>query len=194
MIDKLKLYISAAPDLRFERDLLARAVTEIPTSLGWEIRQTPGSDREPDLDAVGRADVHVLMIGGDIQAPVGLEWVTARRAGHPVTLFYKASVQQTQSARAFMRDVSKFGQWQTFDDAAQLRRRGLRVLADHILSRAARYELAEAEMEALREWRKSLDARRQAVDERRGGAEENAVILTSERFMPSDGTLLRGSS
>ena len=40
MIHKLRLYISAAPDLSLERDLLVRSITEIPTLLGWTIKQT----------------------------------------------------------------------------------------------------------------------------------------------------------
>lgn len=191
MIDKLTLYISAAPELRFERDLLARSITEIPTSLGWTIKQTPGPDREPDLNALARADVHLLMIGSDIQAPVGLEWVTSRRAGNAVTLLYKASVMQTQAAQAFVRDVSKFGQWVAFDDAADLRRRALKLLADHLLTHAARYDLSAPELAKLRDWRKTLDGKpKQGVDDRRGGADANAVILTVERFVPSEGKLL----
>lgn len=192
MVDLLRLYISAAPDLRFERDLLARSITEIPTSLGWTIKQTPGSDREPDLEAVADADVHLLMIGSDIQAPVGLEWVASRRAGNAVTLLYKASVPQTQAAQAFVRDLSKHGQWLAFADAAELRTRMLKLLADHLLARAARYDLDDQELKALRQWRKTLDDKaKKSVDDRRGGADESAVILTTERFTPSEGKLLR---
>ena len=189
------LYISAAPDLRFERDLLARSITEIPTSLGWTIKQTPSSDREPDLDAVARADVHMLMIGSDIQAPVGLEWATSRRAGNVVILLYKSSGLQTQAAQAFMRDVSKHGNWLTFDDAVGLRMRALKLLADYLLAHAARYELDAQELITLRDWRKTLDSKpKKGVDERRGGADESAVILTTERFVPSEGKLLRADN
>jgi hypothetical protein len=193
MIDKLRLYISAAPDLRFERDLLARSITEVPTSLGWTIHQTPGPEREPDLDAVARADVHVLMIGSDIQAPVGLEWVTARRLGRGVSLLYKASIPQTQAAQAFVRDLARHGKWVGFDDAADLRKRVMRLLVDHILANTARYDIHANEVARLRDWRKSLDAMdKKGVDERRGGAEASAVILTDERFVPSEGRLLHG--
>lgn len=194
MIDKLGLYISAAPDLRFERDLLARSITEIPTSLGWMITQTPGPDREPDLDAAARAHVHLLILGSDIQAPVGLEWATANRAGKAVTLLYKTSIARTQAAQAFFRDVSKYGSWQAFEDAFALRRRVLKLLVDHILSNSARYEIKSDESDKLRAWRKTLDDKRiGTVDERHGGAEESAVILTTERFVPSEGKLLKGA-
>lgn len=194
MVDKLTLYISAAPDLRFERDALARSITEIPTSLGWTIKQTPGANREPDLEAVARAHVHLLILGSDIQAPVGLEWATARRAGNTVMLFYKSSVSQTKAAQAFVRDASRYGAWQTFDDVEDLRRRVLKLLVDHILDHRARYEIASDEVERLRTWRKALTARakgKRAVSDVRGGAEESAVIFTTERYVPSEGKLLR---
>ncbi|MCS7056574.1 MAG: hypothetical protein NZM18_10450 [Thermoflexales bacterium] len=197
MLDKLRLYVSAAPELRFERDVLARAVAEIPTSLGWTITQTPGSDHEPDLEAVTRADVHLLILGRDIQAPVGLEWAMARRAGNNVALFYKSSSLQTQAAQAFVREAAKFGRWQGFSDAFELRWRALRLLVDHILAHEARYEISAAEAETLRAWRKTLDAKareKKAVDDRRGGAEESAVILTTERFIPSEGKLLQAKA
>jgi len=41
MADRVLLYISAASDLALEREVLSRAIIEIPTSLGWRIIQTP---------------------------------------------------------------------------------------------------------------------------------------------------------
>jgi len=193
MVDKLRLYISAAHDLRFERDVLARAVTEIPTSLGWAITQTPGPEQEADLDAVLQADVHLLILGSDIQAPVGLEWSTAQRAGKAVRLLYKSSARQTQAAQAFVRDVARFGRWQAFDDARALRRLALGSLVDHLLAHCERYEINAAEAEQLRTWHKAMEAKahsKEAISDLRSGAEQSAVILTTERFVPSQGTLL----
>lgn len=192
MIDKFKLYISAAPDLRIERDLLARAITEIPTTLGWTITQTPPASREPDLGAVRQADAHLLIMGSDIQAPVGLEWAVARRAGKLVTLLYKSSVTQTQAAQAFVRDVSKHGQWRAFEDAAGLRRIVLNLLTDLLMANAIAYEMLPDEIDRLKAWRKTLDEKQQrVVSDARAGADADAVILTTERFVPSEGKLLR---
>jgi hypothetical protein len=192
MIDKFRLYISAAPDLRFERDVLARAITEIPTSLGWTITQTPPASREPDLGAVRQAHAHLLMLGSDIQAPVGLEWAMARRADKPVTLLYKSTVIQTQSAQAFMREVLKHGKWRAFEDATDLRRFTLKLLADQLITHAMAYELLPDETDKLKAWRKTLDEKQKvAVNDARAGADATAVILTTERFVPSEGRLLR---
>lgn len=192
MIDKFRLYISAAPDLRFERDLLARAITEIPTTLGWTITQTPPASREPDLNAVRQADAHLLVMGIDIQAPVGLEWAVARRAGKPVTLLYKSTVTQTQAAQAFVRDVAKHGQWRAFEDAAGLRRLVLKLLAEQLIAQAVDYEMLPDEIDTLKAWRKALDEKQQGVvSDARTSADADAVILTTERFVPSEGKLLK---
>jgi hypothetical protein len=198
MVDKLVLYISASPDLRLERATLSRAVTEIPTSLGWSIKQTPAADGQPDLDAVARANVHLLIIGSDIQAPVGLEWLTAKRAGKSVRLFHKTSVMQTQSAQAFIRELERHATWQRFADAADLRAKALKRLVEHLLSNTVTYEIAAEEVDRLRTWRKQIDAerKRNAIDDRRGGADQSGVILTTspERFVPSGGKLIDGSN
>jgi hypothetical protein len=195
MTDQFRLYISAAPELRFERDVLARAITEIPTTLGWTITQTP-ANREPDLGAVRQADAHVLLMGSDIQAPVGLEWAVARRAGKPVALLFKSSVTQTQAAQAFVREVSKHGAWRAFEDPMALRRLVLKLLADHLIANADGYAMMPDEMDKLHAWRKTLDEKPKAVNDARpatrsGGADADAVILTTERFVPSEGRLLR---
>lgn len=198
MIDKFRLYISAAPDLRFERDVLARAITEIPTTLGWTITQTPTASREPDLAAVRQANAHLLILGSDIQAPVGLEWAIARRAGKPVVLLYKSSVTQTQAAQAFVREVAKQGNWRAFEDAAGLRRLVLKLLAERLISNAAGYEMLPDELDRLKAWRSTLDEKQKgAVSDARPSASSglaagaDAVILTTERFIPAEGKLLK---
>ena len=83
MSDILRLYISATTDLDFEREVLNRAITEIPTTLAWQITLTPLTHEEPDTQAITEADVHLLLLGGDVRAPIGVEWLAARRAGFP---------------------------------------------------------------------------------------------------------------
>ena len=54
-MDFFSLYISAASDLRPEREVLAKAITEIPVSLGWQIKLSPiDPPEELDLDAIRR--------------------------------------------------------------------------------------------------------------------------------------------
>ena len=186
-LEKLLLFISATPDLRLERDVVARAVTEIPTSLGWTIKQTPSAGRESDLHAVHAADVHLLLLGRDIQAPVGLEWASARRAGRQVQL-YQLDTRQTQAGTAFAREAGRHRAWTLFKDAVELRRLALAVLGDHLLAHAAAYDIAEKELAELRKWRAMLTHKK--IDDLRAKDESGGVILSTERFVPKEGTLL----
>ncbi len=186
-IEKLLLFISATPDLRLERDVVARAVTEIPTSLGWTIKQTPGAGRESDLRTVNTADIHLLLLGRDIQAPVGLEWASARRAGRQVQLF-RLDTAQTQAGAGFMREVSRYGAWTLFKDAVELRRLALAVLGDHLLAHVAAYDIEGKELADLLKWRATLAEKK--VDDLRAKDESGGVILSTERFVPKEGKLL----
>jgi hypothetical protein len=191
MADRILLYISAASDLSFEREVLGRAIVEIPTSLGWRIKQTPVAEEPLDLEAAAAADVHILILGGDIRAPVGAEWLAARRAGRLPTLFLKQSAHHTPAAQIFVRDLERHAQWHPFDDAAGLRYQVLALLAEHILNHAAHYRIGPEEFEKLRAWQKQLDATgEKSVDKRRGGAGASSVILSTERFAPSGGKLV----
>ena len=191
MADRILLYISAASDLSFEREVLGRAIVEIPTSLGWRIKQTPVADELLDLEAVTAADVHILLMGGDIRAPVGAEWLAARRAGRLPTLFLKQGAHRTPAAQVFVRDLERHAGWRPFDDAADLRRQVLALLTEHILNHAAHYRISPDEFEKLRVWQKQLDSTDQkSVDKTRGGAGASSIVLSTERFTPSEGKLV----
>ena len=191
MADRVLLYISAASDLALEREVLSRAITEIPTSLGWRITQTPVGDEPLDLQAAAQADLHLLILGGDIRAPVGAEWLAAQRAGHMPTLFLKQSTPHTPAALFFIRDLERYAAWLPFNDAADLRRQVLVLLVEHILNHAIHYQINPGEFEKLRAWRTQLETpEKQPVDKTRGGAGASSVILSPERFVPSEGKLV----
>jgi len=190
MADRVLLYISAASDLVPEREVLNRAIAEIPTSLGWRIIQTPVADEPLDLEAAAQADLHLLILGGDIRAPVGAEWLAARRSGHMPTLFLKQSAH-TPAALFFIRDLERYAAWRPFDDAADLRRQVLALLVEHILNHAIHYQINPDEFEKLRTWRKQLEtSEKQPVDKTRRGAGASSVILSPERVISSEGKLV----
>ncbi len=195
--DNMWLYISATPDLELEREMLAKAITEIPTSLGWHLGQTPKGDWEVDWDAVARADLHILILGSDIKAPIGLEWQTARRWGH-LPILYEKDVAQTQAAQAFRRDLSRYGEWHSYSEAVELRRDVLDRITHHLLVNSQDYGLPIAELERLQQWRKSLrkkgksNAKPENTPTLHGGADAGAIILSDERFTPSQGKLITG--
>jgi hypothetical protein len=191
MIDKLFLYISAAQDLERERDLLGRAVVDIPTTLGWRIVQSPIRGEPVDLELITRADLHLVLLGGDIRAPIGLEWLTARRAGRSPALFLKKEIPRTPAAQSFLRYVEGRSHWQLFKDLPDLRDQALKLISNHILGKADYYSLSSAEYERLQDWVGQLEESKAEVEqEPRGVTGESSVIFSPERYMPSEGVLL----
>ena len=191
MADQVQVYISAADDLGFEREVMGRAITEIPTSLAWRVTQTPSGSDQPDLEAVSQADVHVLLLASDVRAPVGVEWMIARRTGRLPVLLLKSNINRTQAAQAFIRELERYTVWHIFRDAVDLRKRFLSILADHILSDRERYSLSDEEFTKLNSWLKDLLKENNAkVDETRGGADKSSIIFSTERYVPSEGVLI----
>jgi hypothetical protein len=192
MADEILVYVSAAPDLQQEREILSRAVTEVPVSLGWRIVQSPPRDERADLDAAARADVHVLLLGSDIRAPVGLEWIAARRTGRWPVLFLKQGVLQTPAAQSFQRYIEEQAPWRPFRDRRDLRIQVLKLLAGHILERAQHYALSPPQLARLQAWRSQLEVSGDSQEEvARGDAAGGGVVLSPERYIPSEGVLIR---
>jgi hypothetical protein len=192
MADELLVYVSAAPDLEREREILGRAVTEVPVPLGWRVVQSPAGDEPADLEAAARADVHLLLLGSDIRAPIGREWLTARRAGRQPVPLLKQGVLQTPAAQSFQRYIEEQVAWRPFRDGAELRLLGLRLLADHILARAQHYALSPLELARLQAWRSELGGRGKDVEAvTRGGAAASGIVLSPERYVPSEGVLIQ---
>ena len=192
MADEVLVYISAGPDLQREREILGRAVTEVPVSLGWQVVQSPSGDVPADLEAAARADVHLLLLGSDIRASIGREWIAARRAGRRPVPLLKQGVLQTPAAQSFQRYIEEQAAWRPFWEGAELRKLGLQLLADHILARAQHYALSALELARLQGWRSKLEGPGECVDEvTGGGAAASGIVLSPERYVPSEGVLLQ---
>ena len=165
-------------------------MVDVPTSLGWTIRQTPTSRDEPELDMVRRAHLYALILGNDIQAPVGLEWQAAQQSGVTTLLFYHAALRQTRAAQSFMRLAAQKARWHAFCDLDDLCRQALRHMVDHLLAQRIAYALDDAEVERLRAWRAKLDALKFTAAQGRSVAGAGAVVIGVERFLPSQGKLI----
>src|SRR3990170_6621853 len=192
MVDQVLLYISAAPDLELERDLLSRTATEIPVTLGWRIVHTPLRGEPPDLVAVTQADVHLFILGVDIQAPIGHEWFAAREAGKFPKMFLKGDTVRTPAAQAYVREMSAHVTWINFKDISDLHHQVLGLLADHLIDNAIYFQLRPAEYEQLENWRQELSSGGvKHVEGTRGGAGASSVVLSTERYVPSEGVLIK---
>lgn len=164
-------------------------MTSIPTSLGWEIVQTPHGDQSLNADALTRTHLHLLVLGGDIKAPVGLEWQIARRARRAPILF-KADTLHTPAADAFIRELARHASWRTFKDLRDLRAQVSTLLADYLLAHAHAFALNAAELERLNAWKTELSSA-PTEDSARRAAGDSGVILSAERYLPSSGTLVK---
>jgi hypothetical protein len=191
MVDILHLYISAAHDLEKERESLSRAIAEIPVTLGWRVIQSPLHGELLNTDAIAQADVHLLLLGSDIRAPIGLEWRLARRARRLPAVFLKQGVVRTMAALEFIRYIEEQTPWRKYLDIADLRQQTLRFLADHILAQVEYYSLRSDEYEKLTSWRKELNSPEPKSPALHGGIGESSVVLSPERYIPSEGVLIQ---
>lgn len=179
------VYISAASDLMAEREALARMIAGLPVTLPWRIIQTSTGAEPLDLESLQAADLYFLVMGSDIRAPVGLEWLTARRAQRTVNAFLKQGVGRTPAGQVFISQTKVV--WQPFTDAADLSRQARQVLTKHLDRYAIQYALTPAELEQLAALPKSEEKK-----ETIGGQEaaQSAVILSRERYTPSGGVIV----
>jgi hypothetical protein len=184
------VYISAASDLMAEREALARMIAALPVTLAWRIVQTPITDADRlDLEMLRAADLCFLVMGSDIRAPVGLEWLMLRRAGRPVSAYLKRGILRTPAGHIFINDAKV--EWRPFSDAADLSRQIQRVLVEHLIRHAIHYALTPEEIAQLETLPKSDTSPEQPVRGEEAG--HSAVILSPERFEPSQGVIVGGS-
>ena len=181
------IYISAASDLMAEREALARMIAALPVTLVWRIVQTPLTEVDPlDLDALGSADLYFLVMGSDIRAPVGLEWLTARRVRQSAVAYLKRCVPRTPAAYVFIKDAG--AAWRSFQDTADLSRQVRHMLVEYLLHHATDYLLTPDEIARL----EALPTSDTTADQAGRGEEagHSAVILSRERFEPSEGVVI----
>ncbi|MEM7034301.1 MAG: hypothetical protein AAF629_32460 [Chloroflexota bacterium] len=183
----ITVYISAASDLITEREILARMVAELPVTLAWRIVQTPISLVDTlDLDAVQQADFHILVIGSDIRAPVGLELSVARYHRRLTHAYLKQGLIRTLAGQSFVKDAAL--EWQPFQSYTGLRFQVQKALIQHLLRFQLEYDLTLIEVEQLQDLQSVEAPTEQPAEVKDAG--HSAVILSRERYEPSDGIAL----
>ncbi len=183
MPTQVRLFISAGPGEETARELLGRALTELPVNVGWTIKRTP------DVDSVAECHIFVILMGADIVAPVGLELWWARRTEKPV-FASAAATMRTPAGQIFLQENSGL-EWRRFSDAAGLRRAVQRDLASFLLQHTQRYGLTLLEIEALRGLLAGLDLVRSAgAPAQASGAAGGGVILAPGKDEPAGARLI----
>jgi hypothetical protein len=191
-IHRFRLFISAGTDLEAEHEAIGQAVAQIPVpSLGWAIRRTPrpGESQFVAWDDIAAADLFVLLLGRDIQAPVGAELLAAQRSDKRV-LACRKNVLRTQAAEAFVRDARV--SWTEYDEPQQTARLVQMALVETLLSQGPARGLPHAEREALHVFSEQLQRGELETThlEEKGGAGGGGVILVPGRDLPPGGVLV----
>jgi hypothetical protein len=170
MPTQVRLFISAGPELEPAREVLGRALAELPINAGWVIKRTP------DVDSVAECHLFLLLFGSDIWAPVGLELYWARRTEKPI-LAYRSARARTPAGQVFVQENSDLG-WTGFADLSALQRAFGRDVGRFLLHHGERYGVRLIEMQALTAYIQGLDQAPHApVPAKATGAAGGGVIL-----------------
>ena len=196
MAHELIFYLSAAKDLLAERDLINRAIAEIPADLRWQIVQSPLRDGEVDRNAIEQSFCHLLLLGGDIRAPIGLEWLIARQAGRLPTCLLKQGINRTSAAIDFQKFVELEKGWERFESEGDCRKIVLETVAGELQKQALQIGLTAAEYDRIGRWLDELegDSEEQLQGRRSSRLGESTVILSESRLEPPGGQLLEERS
>ncbi len=183
MATRVRLFISAGPDQEPARELMGRALAELPIEVGWLIKRTP------DIESVAESHLFAIVLGNDIWAPVGLELWWARRTEKPI-LAYRFDILRTPAGQGFLQDHAVL-EWQRFADLAQLRRIFLMDVGRFLVNHAERYGLTLLEASNLRDFLARLDRHTTApVPTKATGAGGGGVILAPGKDEPTGARLV----
>jgi hypothetical protein len=183
MASQVRLFISAGPPLEPERELLGRALAELPLNPGWVIKRTP------DVDSVAECHLFVVLLGEDIVAPVGLELWWARRTEKRV-LAYHLAPRRTPAAQVFLQENAPLD-WRRPADQAALRRAFLRDVTGFVLTHADRYGIGAIEAELCRAYLQRLEqSDPRPAPAKATGAAGGGVILAPGRDAPRGARLV----
>lgn len=190
MAETLRLFVSATKDLEAERAIIGRAVAELPVKIGIEIRRTPvdGATYETMYELIGNCDRVYFLMGRDITAPAGAEWLIAWKLERSVMPLRLAGLP-TPAGQDFMRLLPASG-WQRFASGAELARLVTLDLVELLNHPKNRYGLSVTELELLnRHGRRIKQARIKTFGEP-GGAEGGGVLLDEGHREPIMGVAL----
>ena len=195
-MSRLRLFVSAGPDLEADREAVGRVAAQLPVTIGWVIKGTPGRGRtSPELQRfVEQCDFFIFLLGSDIAAPMGVEWAAARRTGRICMNFLRGG-SRTPSARAFA--FSFQGEWNRYQDVRDLEGTLRHMLSRSLLDRAEELHLTLAEWENLSRYAEGLNREEEAfgveVNPEEGGRTgSGGIIISPDRDVPAGGVIISG--
>jgi hypothetical protein len=175
---ELAIYVSAASELDPECELVGQLLAEIPRSLRWRIRRTPGpfQPSNPDLEGLKASDFYLILMASDIYAPVGVEAQCALHEHLPLFAYRKLSAIPSPATAHFVHHVGIV--WQPYQTAVEFARRFERELIEQLVGGTPGYGLQVADVDDLLARLEALKepAAFRGTEERRG-AGRGGVIL-----------------
>jgi hypothetical protein len=178
-MDKLlAIYVSAAHEMDAECELLGQMLAGLTPAVRWVVRRTPTHTgaANPDLEALRSSQFYLLLLGRDIVAPMGVEWMAARDAHLSAYAYRSASAIPSPAATAFARNAG--ASWVSYASPLDLRRQVERTLIETLIQGTPGYGLDLADIEALAARLRQLEGEPPGPEsEERRGAGRGGVIL-----------------
>ena len=183
MSDELTIYISAAPEMDAECELVGQLLAEVPRSRRWRIRRTPGVHEpgNPDLVALAESQFYLILLGGDVYAPIGLEASRALQADLPVFAHRCLGYPPAPATSHFAHNVGL--RWQSYQTPAEFARAFERQLVTQLIAGTPGYGLLISDIEELMARQEAFEAQARdgealpESEERRRGAGRGGIIL-----------------
>jgi hypothetical protein len=182
MTEMLRIFVGATNDLEAERAVIGRSVAELPVKIGIEIRRTP---QLPTWDEIAQrlhdVDRVYFLMGNDITAPAGLEWLLAWRMERSV-LPLRRSPHPTPAASEFFRLAPT--PWHNFRTQADLAKLVSLDLARMLHQPDNRFGLSVTDMERVAFYLRGLEKKTLAPVREPQGAEGSAILIDTAHRAP----------
>jgi hypothetical protein len=181
----IAIYISAAAEMDTECELVGQLLASLPKTIPWNIKRTPApfEPANPDLVALRKSQFYLILLGMDIMAPIGVEWITARSAKLVFFAFRHTGKASSPAAAVFERDANIA--WDSYQTPQEFIHKFERALITQLLEGSPGYGLELGDLEALATRLKALQSQESAagtpdgVPEERRGAGRGGIILAS---------------
>ncbi len=184
MENELTIYVSASAEMDAECELLGQFLAEITRSTRWNIKRTPGRHEyaNPDVETLHKSQFYLILMGVDINAPIGVELREAQQAGIPILAYRNISEVATPAAAFFIHNSGVV--WRRYETPQGFIRDLERELITRLVEGTPGYGLNMADIEdlsaRLERLKESEEGAKAANEDARRGAGRGGVILPSD--------------
>ena len=178
---ELGIYISASPELDAECELLGQLLANLPKSVRWVIKRTPGPFEALKLDLVTlqKSQFYVILLGMDIMAPIGVELQAAQSAGLWLRAYRNRKMTPSPATAYFAQNAEL--DWIWYQTPQAFVQDYERALIRELLAGTPGYGLILRDIEELAARIKAIEEGDEGAErEERRGAGRGGVILPTD--------------